>query len=427
MHNSASRPRSIAISERRPDSAALGPQETRGVVESFLLKDVQVVVPGSGVANGDVLVRNGRIAAMGAVRDPDVDASHCIEGRGRLLTPGMVDIHTHGILRHLYARGRSEFLAGAACLAQFGVTTVVPTIVPQISPRWLDKISEVAAALPDVRGVNVPGLHLEGPFLAIKGSAAETLAGDVGLLDEILSACRGLLSVMSVSPEVPNILPVIRRLRENHTKVFITHTRASAEQTDAAFAAGAIHATHFYDVFPPPAEADPGVRPVGAVEAVLANRKVSVDFICDGIHVHPAAIRAAVAAKGYRGVILITDSIVGAGLPSGVYDTPWGFQVRLRDGDASRHATKNILAGSALTMDRGISNLLKWLDLPREQVWAMATRNPAELLGLEETATLETGSHADLVLWDEAGHPAQTWVRGQSAYLRDAPQEIPTL
>ena len=133
------------------------------------------------------------------------------------------------------------------------------------------------------------------------------------------------------------------------------------EQTEAAIEAGARHATHFYDVFPVPEETDAGVRPVGAVEAILADSRVSVDFICDGVHVHPAAIRAAVAAKGWEKVMLITDSNIGAGLPPGEHDTPWGYRVRVAPGDAARHATKGFLAGSALTMDVGMKNLLRWL------------------------------------------------------------------
>jgi N-acetylglucosamine-6-phosphate deacetylase len=171
-------------------------------------------------------------------------------------------------------------------------------------------------------------------------------------------------------------------------------------------------------VFYPPAESDPGVRPVGAVEAILADPRASVDFIADGVHVHPTAVRAAIAAKTWAGVILITDSNIGAGLPAGVYDTPWGYRVKVAPGKAARHETKNFLAGSALTMDRGIANLLNWLKLPREQVWAMGTLNPARLLGLDRKGRIEPGADADLVLWDADLTAAQTWVHGISVYAK---------
>jgi N-acetylglucosamine-6-phosphate deacetylase len=212
--------------------------------------------------------------------------------------------------------------------------------------------------------------------MAVGGAACPTLPGNVELLDRLLAACPDRVAAMSVSPDTPGVVPVIRRLREKGIPVFLTHTRATAEQTEAALNAGACHATHFYDVFYAPAETDPGVRPVGAVEAILADPRASVDFIADGVHVHPTAIRAAVAAKGWAGVILITDSNIGAGLPAGVYPTPWGFAIRVSPETAARHETKHSLAGSALTMDRGIANLLRWLNLPPEQVWAMGTSIP---------------------------------------------------
>jgi N-acetylglucosamine-6-phosphate deacetylase len=319
-------------------------------------------------------------------------------------------------MHSLYESGPDGLRRAARELGRFGVTTVVPTIVPQIRDGWLERLGEIADAIPSVREVNIPGLHIEGPFMAIGGAACPTLPGDLDLLERIIAACRGRIAVMSLSPDAPNIVPVIQRLRAKNVTVFLTHTRASVEQTEAALAAGASHATHFYDVFYAPAELDPGVRPVGAVEAILADRRATVDFIADGVHVHPTAIRAAVAAKGWAGVVLITDSNIGAGLGPGIYDTPWGYQVRVREGDGARHVTKNFLAGSALTMNRGMANLLRWLDLPSEQTWAMGTRNPARILGLTGKGRIEPGADADLVLWEDDLTPAQTWVAGHSTY-----------
>jgi N-acetylglucosamine-6-phosphate deacetylase len=298
------------------------------------------------------------------------------------------------------------------------VTTVVPTIVPQMKEGLFELLSSLADAIPSVREVNIPGLHIEGPFMAVGGAACPTLAGDLDLLERILAACRGRVAIMSLSPDAPNIVPVIRRLREKNIAVFITHTRATVEQTEAALAAGATHATHFYDVFYAPAETEPGVRPAGAVEAILADPRATVDFIADGVHVHPTAIRAAVAAKTWAGVVLVTDSNIGAGLPPGTYDTPWGYPVRVSPQNAARHATKNFLAGSALTMDRGIANLLQWLDLSPEQVWAMGTLNPARILGLDRKGRLEPGADADLALWEDNLRPSHTWVAGHCTYER---------
>ncbi len=390
-------------------------------MSDLLIRNARIVLPGEALLSGDVWVRAGRIAEVGSIRtsaSPDVQV---IDARNRLLTPGLIDIHTHGIKHSLYEDGIQGVAQAAQSLGEFGVTTVLPTLIPQITDAWFERLRETCAALSTITTVNIPGLHIEGPFMAVGGAACPTLPGDLPLLERFLSATDGRLAAMSLSPDAPNIVPVIQRLREKNIAVFLTHTRANAEQTEVALAAGAIHATHFYDVFYPPPETDPGVRPVGAVESILADPRVSVDFIADGVHVHPTAIRAALAAKGWQGVILITDSNIGAGLPAGLYDTPWGFQIRVSPEAAARHAVKNSLAGSALTMNRGIANLLNWLTLPPEQVWAMGTLNPARLLGLERKGRLAVGADADLVLWNENLTPAQTWVNGHSVYEEKSP------
>ncbi|MEO6246314.1 MAG: amidohydrolase family protein [Opitutaceae bacterium] len=393
-------------------------------MSALLIRHARLVNPGRDITEGDVLVRDGRIVATGNIPTAvaaDVRDATVIEAQGRLLTPGLIDLHTHGVMHSLYESGPDGLRAAARELGRFGVTTVLPTIVPQIREGWLENLAALAAAIPAVCEVNIPGLHLEGPFMAIGGAACPTLPGDLELLERILAACGGRLAVMSLSPDAQNIVPVIRRLREKNISVFLTHTRASVEQTEAALDAGARHATHFYDVFYPPAETDPGVRPVGAVEAILADPRASVDFIADGVHVHPTAIRAAVAAKTFSGVILITDSNIGAGLPPGTYDTPWGYPVRVSPETAARHATKHTLAGSALTMDRGMANLLRWLALPPEQIWAMGTLNPARILGLADKGRLEAGADADLVLWETDLRPAHTWVAGICTYEKTRP------
>jgi N-acetylglucosamine-6-phosphate deacetylase len=386
-------------------------------MSSFLIRNARLVHPGRSIVPGDLLVRDGRIAAVGAIpANAGTPAPSDVDARGRLLTPGLIDLHTHGIGTALYERGVEDLFLAGRVLPEFGTTTVLPTLYRVMNRPSLGLLSRLAEALPQVAGACLPGFHLEGPFLALPGAGADTVPGDLGLLEEILAACRGRVRAMSISPDTPNILPIIRALAARKIVPLITHTRASVEQTQAAIDAGAVHATHFYDVFPLPPETEPGVRPVGAVEAILANPGVSVDFIADGVHVHPMAIRAAVAAKTWAGVLLITDSNIGAGLPPGTYDTPWGYPVRVSPQDAARHATQNFLAGSALTMDRGMANLLRWLPLPPEQVWAMGTLNPARLLGLARKGRLEPGADADLVLWEDDLRPAQTWVAGITTY-----------
>jgi N-acetylglucosamine-6-phosphate deacetylase len=386
--------------------------------------NVRALEPGEGVIAAWLLIQNGKIAATGSVNHVPDDGMPTIDGGGRLLTPGLIDVHTHGVEHFAYEAGPEQLIAASRRLGRYGVTSVLPTLYRTMTRPRLKDLQQLAAAISSVEDVFIPGLHLEGPFLGLPGAGAQTIPGDVGLLDELLAAAGGRVAVMSVSPEVPNVLPLIERLCQRGVVPFITHTQATAEQTEAAIDAGARHATHFYDVFPVPKETDPGVRPAGAVEAILADPRCTADFIADGVHVHRTAIRAILAAKGWQRTLLATDSNVGAGLPPGIYTSPVGGTIRIAPGDAARACQPDspldgTLAGSALTMDRGIANLLDWLDLPEEQVWAMGTRNPARLLNLACKGTLRVGADADFVLWDHAAgqlRARRTWLQGRLVY-----------
>lgn len=401
---------------------------TGSAAPAFRIDNVRIVLPGEGIVQGSVGVLDGKIDTIErADEKPPAGSSagasagtatSVIDGRGRLLTPGLIDVHTHGVGTYLYERSAEELVEGGRFLPQFGTTCILPTLYRVMNRPGLKLLERLADTLPKVVGARMPTFHLEGPFLALPGAGAETIPGDLGLLSEVYDACRGRVGAMSISPDTPNILPVIEWLVERGVVPYITHTKANAEQTEAALEAGARHATHFYDVFYPPAETEPGARPVGAVESILADPRATVDFICDGVHVHPTAIRAALAAKGWKGIVLITDSNIGAGMPPGVHDTPWGFPIRVTAGDAARiadpkHQYHGALAGSCLTMDGGIRNLMKWLRLPPEQVWAMGTLNPARLMGWPDRGTIAAGAEADLVLWTDDLKPAMTWVGGE--------------
>jgi N-acetylglucosamine-6-phosphate deacetylase len=163
---------------------------------------------------------------------------------------------------------------------------------------------------------------------------------------------------------------------------------------------------------------------VGAVEAFLGHPKSTIDFICDGVHVHPGAIRAALAARGWQNVIAITDSNIGAGLPAGVYPTTWGYEVSASPDNAARihhpiSPKHGALAGSSLTLDRAVANLNKWFKLNPPQLWAIASSNPARVIR-SDRGRLAVGAAADLVLWNDDFTASRTWVGGQLVYSQDA-------
>ncbi|MEA1951591.1 MAG: amidohydrolase family protein [Planctomycetota bacterium] len=408
-----------------------------------LIFNARVMQPGEGLVGTWLRIRDGKIFEFGTCPpDSACEGEDRIDAGRRLLTPGLIDLHTHGICEHAYEAGPGDLVKGLREAPRFGSTCILPTLCEMVIPGRLDRLAELAAALDKVDSVAVPGFHFEGPFVVHAGAGLKTLPGDVGLLYSLVKACDGRMAAMSLSPDTENVLPVIKRLHAMRIPIFMTHTSANVEQTQAAIEAGARHATHFYNVFFLPEEKEMGLRPVGAVETILADPRCTVDFICDGIHVHPMAVKSALAAKGAEGVALITDSNIGAGMPAGVYQTPLAGQVRVSPEDAARidepgHKNFGCLAGSSLTMDRGISNLMYWLDLPEAEVWAMATRTPARILGLPDKGVIRVGADADLVLWTEESKEVEgkkqkgtkgtkveyralrTWVGGRCVFARD--------
>ena len=386
-----------------------------------LIHNARILYPGTHTAPGSVLLQNGRIGAIDPAPTAVPADARRVDAEGRLLTPGLIDLHTHGIGHHLYESSPESLQAGLAFAPRFGTTAVLPTLYRVMSRPSLPQLEQLSRALDQVSDVAVPGWHLEGPFLKLPGAGADTIPGDLGLLAELLAATGGRTRAMSISPDTPNILPVIERLVEQSIVPFITHTRASVEETERAIDAGACHATHFYDVFPVPDITEPGVRPCGAVETILADPRCSVDFICDGVHVAPVAVRAALAAKGFAGIVLITDSNIGAGLPDGIYPTTFGFPVKVSASNAARihdpaHKSHGGLAGSALTMNVGIANLHRWLKIPSEQIWAMGTSNPARRMGLKNKGVIAVGADADVVVWNNDFTAAHTWVAGRRVF-----------
>lgn len=371
--------------------------------------------PGEGVMASWLRIADGKIVAVGSGMPAITDGEEIIDGGGRLLTPGLIDLHTHGVATFAYDGGPEQLLEASHRLPGFGVTCVLQALCCHRTRAGLRPRARLADALPLVTDVAMPGFHVEGPFVAVAGAACRPIPGDVDLLNELWDAMHGRIVALSLSPETPNIRPVIEQLVALGVAPFVTHTEANVEQTQAAIDAGAQHATHSYDVFYPPNETDSGVRPVGAVEAFLADPRCSVDFIADGVHVHPTAIHAALAAEKFRNVACITDANIGAGLPPGVYDSPVGGQIKT--GDVARmlclgSPDNGGLPGSTLPMDAAVSSLLAWLVQPEREAWAMATANPARIARLANQGTLCVGADADLVLWDRANGRLSARARG---------------
>ena len=241
-------------------------------------------------------------------------------------------------------------------------------------------------------------------------------------VEAIIAAVKPYNAIFSISPDVEGIEDLIPIMSKNSTPVFITHTAASVEQTQLAIELGACHATHFYDVFPCPEVTELGVRPCGAVEAILADKRMSVDFILDGVHVDPVAVKMALACKseGPGRVCLITDSNVGAGLDPGRFVFGGSGDIEFAyKGAPARKVEDKTLAGSGLTMDQALRNAVKWLDIDLPEAVKMVSTYPAKIIGVDDRkGKLDIGYDADFVVLDSNLEVLQTWINGKCFFKR---------
>jgi N-acetylglucosamine-6-phosphate deacetylase len=379
-------------------------------------------LPDSAVEIGGGRILRVRPAGGGA----GTSAARYVNAGNRYLAPGFIDLHIHGMHRHLVDSSPADLAAVAAILPQYGVTGFLPTVCPLPSGRdalALRALSESAHG----PGSIILGFHLEGPFLTLTGAISQDALGpaDPARVEAMIDAAHPYTAIFSIAPDMPGIEPLIRIMSRNGTPVFITHTAATVAETQRAIAAGACHATHFYDVFPTPPVTEGGVRPCGAVEAILAAPRVSVDFILDGVHVDPVAVQMALQCKGPDRVCLITDAMVGAGSPPGrhtfggqdVIFTKPGAPARLADSPVRKGGG---LAGSGLTLNLAVRNAVQMAGVSLPQAVRMASANPAQVLGLAgRKGRLLPGYDADLVLFDDAFDVQQTWVAGASVFNKE--------
>ncbi|RLC56975.1 MAG: N-acetylglucosamine-6-phosphate deacetylase [Chloroflexota bacterium] len=363
---------------------------------------------------GEVLLTNGRIAEV-ARRVETRRGAEVISLEGATLAPGLIDVHVHGSNGLDTMDGEAEAIAKlSAFFAAHGVTGFLPTTVaaplPQIERAMNAVRHAVDSGLP---GAQVLGVHLEGPFFNRQRAGAQPVDWCVDptedALQRLLTTGEGLIRMMSLSPELPGALAAIEILTRHGIVASLGHTDANYAQAQAAFAAGARHVTHLFNAMSPLHHREPGVG--GAALTTAGGR---VQIIADGLHLHPATLALVVRCKGVDEVLLITDAIAGAGLPDGEYAL--GPQrVIVRNGEARTPAGN--LAGSTLTLERAVANMVRLAGVSLPAALQMASLNPARVLGLEQhKGRLAPGYDAALAALDADFNVRLTVVGGRVVY-----------
>ena len=338
--------------------------------------------------DASVAVENGQIVSIGEAQVAcDLDAN------GKYLLPGFVDIHTHGAMNEDFSDGKADGLVTMSrYYAQNGVTSFVATTMT-LKEETLRPAMEVIRDFvrPD-DGAKCAGIHLEGPFLsyAKRGAqAAENLhAPDAAMFGRLNEASGHRVCLVTVAPEEPGAIEFIREVSSICT-VSVGHTTADYDTAIAAFEAGASHATHLFNGMPAFAHRAPGV--VGAAYDAGAT----VELICDGLHIHPSAIRVTHGLFGKR-MVTISDSLRCAGMPDGEYELG-GQPIEMNGGKATLLGT-DTLAGSSTNLLQELLNLVRFGIELEDAIYAI-TEAPARAVKMaDKMGRIAVGMPADLVM-----------------------------
>lgn len=339
------------------------------------------------IGPGHVLTPHGSVTATVRVEDGRVTAVEPVSTPvDRVIAPGFVDLQVNGMDDVDVARADgSDWDRLDDLLAATGVTSWLPTLISGPLDAYADPLARIAeAAARTGARPRVLGAHLEGPFLGGLHGAhppAHVVALDLDWLASRPSTVR----LVTLGPEQPDAVSAVRLLTGRGVVVSLGHSAADAERSLAAVEAGASMVTHLFNAMGPLHHREPGL-----VGVALADHRVTAGIIPDLVHVHPTVLRMAVAAKGPDRIAAVTDAV--AWRAGGLADV--GIEVR----DGAPRLPDGTIAGSCLTMDRAVRNLVEHAGIPPADAVRAASTTPARVIGAHDCGRIEVGARADLVV-----------------------------
>lgn len=377
----------------------------------MILENVKIFRLDKSFQNGFIELQNGLIKRLAFENENPAykmeleqareNADEAIDGAGCYAIPGLIDIHFHGCMGYDFCDGSEEAIAEiAAYEASQGVTGIAPATMT-LPVETLEDILSTAAAY---RGggskkADLLGVNMEGPFISRIKKGAQDERYIIPLNAEIFArfqkAAKGLVKFIGIAPEEGGAEAFIESVK-NEAAISLAHTNADYEAAKKAFDLGASHAVHLYNAMPPFTHRQPGV-----IGAVADSGHVMAELICDGVHIHPAVVRATLRMLGEERVIFISDSMRATGMPDGEY-TLGGLAVNVK-GNRAALKEGGALAGSVTNLLGCLRVAVQKMNIPLGAAVLCASANPAKSLGLFEThGSIDEGKKAHIVLLDES-------------------------
>ncbi|MCX7919020.1 MAG: N-acetylglucosamine-6-phosphate deacetylase [bacterium] len=374
-----------------------------------------IVTPISLIQNGTLVIENQRIKQVGhreRIKLPK-DAV-IINAANQLVVPGFIDLHLQGAYGYdVWDEPETALPTLCKNLLQGGTTAFLATT--EFHPPTISRLSRFLAtqnSAPDSEpAATCIGIHLEGPFInperkgGIPGESIQPPSKK--LLKEIERLSQGNLKMLTIAPELLGTIPIIQHVVDHGIIAAIGHTNASFAEAKRSFDAGITHTTHIFNQMTPIHH-----RNSGATLACLLDDRISVQVICDGIHLDWEIIKLIYRLKGANRMVLITDAIRAAGLPDGIYHSQGhGRKIIVKNGKVTR--PDGTIAGSTLTMNRAVANAVHYCQIPLKAAIRMATLTPAQILGVSHRiGSIAPNREANIVVLDNRFRVKKVFVKG---------------
>jgi N-acetylglucosamine-6-phosphate deacetylase len=378
----------------------------------FSIKKVKLIEGGIVIKNAAIVVENGILCFAGNQDFIPQNNYSFFDADGWFVSTGFIDLQLNGAYGYDFTENPESIPAVAKRLPETGVVAFLPTFITSPLSEYRQKLAAtLSAQQTGASSARVLGAHLEGPFLnpAFRGAHPASLLCEP--TTEGLKAYSPIEAVrmVTLAVEQPFGIQAVQWLQERGVVASIGHSAATAEEAQQSFSAGVRFATHLYNAMPALHHRQPGL-----IGALLTNPGVRVGLIADGIHCHPLMLELAYRCKGSAGISLVTDAMSAMGMPPGPYSI--GGQDVLVDDTCARLKDKK-LAGSILTMDQAVRNMVAYTSCSIAQAIQMASSVPAEVLGMGDClGHLKEGYPANIVLLDESLHVQATFVEGKIAF-----------
>lgn len=372
----------------------------------------KIITPEKVLEDQTILIENGKITDILPGKQSNSSNNQMLEIDEGWVVPGFIDIHTHGGAGFDTMDSSTDSLSEISrFLTKHGVTSFIPTTMAGPANEILQAIQNCANCKPVPYGANILGVHVESPFISSRFRGTQPVGQLRNPLPEEYFPWfdSGVLRLVTIAPELPGAKEFIRQGYIRGIKFAAGHTNATYEEMLEAIDAGLNQATHIFNGMPSLHHREPG--PVGAS---LTDDRMYAQLIPDGIHIHPAVMNIVIRTKGVSRTILISDANRGAGMPDGTYYLG-SVKVHIKDGVARND--EGGLAGSTVSLDRGIRNAMKAANMTLKEVIPMVTSTPAEAMSIhKEKGHIAPEYDADIVVLDNEGFVQLTMVQGKIVY-----------